>query len=233
MAELPPGIRPNRDTDSRALQLDTFGIPSMPGSFNAIVADVSKRANTRIGTKAERDKAVADGEVYRGLTWMTLPDSTTVTEWTPRPVTWTGTYWDDPLMRGRGLFFPRSSFFSQSSVGVLGNTKTSVMKATWFNAPGGQYRIDFDFSMDGPTMTDAVSRDMTLIGTQNGKTLRADYLDDISPITRNYKYHALVNDHPGGDLVAELSVFINGTTGTLYTNGTSVMFQHLGPYLHG
>jgi len=234
MAELPPGISPTRDPDTYALRLGVFDMPSMPGAFNVAIGDVSKRAMAGRGTRAEREALEAEGGIPPGFQWVTIPDDPNVTEWTARPLYWTGAAFDDPLKQQHARFIPRSDYFAGDKSGINGNLRTSVMAATWPGAPAGQYRIDFSFSIDGPEPgSSGITRNDMIIAIEANRTsLRADYVDDISPITRNYTPFGLYN-HTGGDLRAEAYVFINGTTGTVYTAGTAVLFQYLGPYLNG
>lgn len=242
MVDLPAGVLARRDPETHAYVLGPYSIPAMPGAFNFTTGEVSKRAMARSGTLAERKQAEQDGELIVGMQWTLTPDNPSVTDWTARPEYWTGSYWDDPMRQRRGLFVNRVEYFNGDVSGINGNLRTSVMQATWKDAPGGQYRIDFSFSLDGPeqpkradegvTQTKTPTNDMVIAIEANQKSLRPDYVDDIGPITRNYTPFGLY-DHAGGDLRAEAFVFINGTTGTLYTAGTSVLFQYLGPFLNG
>lgn len=222
MTELAPGILDARDPETHALQLGTFEPPSMPGSFNALIRDVSKRANVRVGTKAQRDAAQNAGDVWKGLCWITIPDDPAVAEWTARPVYWAGTYWDDPLARERARYFPRPG----GDIGFNPGARRGVTGGNWQNAPAGDYAIDADFVMAG-----SKASSMTISSAANGVTLRVDYRDDIGTDRRAFHLTGVVSGHPGGDLNIDVSAFIADVTApaTLYANGTGVRMLYLGP----
>lgn len=223
-AELPPGIDPNRDPDSHAWRIDPFRQPDMPGTFNFAIGEVALSANTRAGTKARRDKAEAEGDVWPGLTWITTPDNPATTDWEPRPLVWTGTTWKDPLRMRRVRYFPRSAQTGNDER-INSDSMTSVLGGRWVNAPKGQYLIDVDV-----VLACDVEAEIVWQGALNTVGNHADTPDIGLKGRHVYHYHTMVEDHAGGDLNFEMKVIIYKSMGTVLKNGTGLRYTYLGPF---
>jgi hypothetical protein len=227
MAAIPNGIDPVRDPATHAWLLDVFGDPDMPETFNWILQQLALNANIRVGTRARRDLAEKNGEVWPGLCWITLPDDPANTEWTAYPVYWTGTYFDSPDRRQRARYFPRSLFTNLPSIGFNPVDRRGVAGATWDNAPAGDYLIDIDFVMDT-----SKESSMTIGATANGKPIREDFRQVLFKQTSSYHITAVVSDHPGGNLIIDATAIVadKESSSTLYTSGTGVRMGYLGRF---
>jgi hypothetical protein len=211
-----------RDPDSHALQMGAFEPTKMPGTFNQMIRDVSKRAGTVAGTIAQRDAYPLEKR-FPGLCWVAIPENPTVGDLVVELFYWSGTYWEQPDLRPRVKWFPRSQMDTKSDRPITQNQRFDVLTATWFNAPQGDYTIHGDYCIQAATFSEM------LVGSSlNGNPLVGDYREDIDNRRVRHQFDGAVVNHPGGNLEVKVWVTIVATSAAIYTAGSALTFSYLG-----
>ncbi|PPG34531.1 hypothetical protein [Rathayibacter sp. AY2B9] len=211
-----------RDSDSHALQMGAFEPPRMPGAFNQMVRDVSKRAGTVAGSIAQRDAFPLEKR-FPGLCWVAIPDNPTAGDLTVELFYWSGTYWEQPDLRPRVKWIPRSQMVTQADRPLNRNERTDVLTGVWRNAPQGDYMIHGDYTIQAAAFSEM------LVGSSfNGKSVVGDYREDVDNRRVRHQFDGPVINHPGGDLEVKVWVTMVATSAAIYTAGSALTFSYLG-----
>ncbi|PPI08239.1 hypothetical protein [Rathayibacter sp. AY1B8] len=213
-----------RDSDSHALQMGAFEPPRMPGAFNQMVRDVSKRAGTVAGSIAQRDAFPLEKR-FPGLCWVAIPDNPTGNDMPVELHYWSGTFWEIPDRKQRVLWTPRSAFDVRDDVGIKQGERFDVLKATWRDAPPGTYLIDGQYLTAAARYTE-----MIVASSYNGGSFKGDYRDDINTDRKLQYFNHQVEDHRGGDLEIKVWVTMFGTSAAIYKEGSGLRISYLGRY---
>ncbi|PPF18261.1 hypothetical protein C5B92_07025 [Rathayibacter sp. AY1A4] len=216
------GILPTRDPDSHALQMGAFLPPNMPGTFNEMIRDVSKRAGTVAGSIAQRDAFPLDKR-FPGLCWVAIPDNPTAGDLTVELFYWSGTYWEQPDLRPRVKWVPRSQMDTRADRPIERNIRFEVLSATWLNAPQGDYTIHGDYTIQA-----AAFSEMLVASSFNGKSVVGDYREDVDNRRVRHQFDGAVVSHPGGNLEVKVWVTMVATSAAIYTAGSALTFSYLG-----